>query len=78
MCAIPVIVYMGWVGGVSTHVAQFTHAVFHRNLFQLEYFMLVRYRRADIIKYLLCDTCSSNRHTTLTHKRWRGGNNSYV
>ena len=32
---------LGWVG-VSTHVALFMCTVFHRNLFQLEYYMSVQ------------------------------------
>ena len=37
------------VGGGSMHVALFMHTVFHINLFQLEYYMSVRYKRANII-----------------------------
>ena len=48
----PVIVYMGMGGGLKwlccSKVALFTCTVFHRNLFQLEYYMSVRYKRADI------------------------------
>ena len=43
----------GWDGGHIAHlahVALFMHTVFHRNLFQLEYYMSVHYKRADIIK----------------------------
>ena len=39
----------GW--GVSTHVALFMRTIFHMILFQVEYYMSVRYKRVDIIKF---------------------------
>ena len=42
------------VGGWGyTHVALFMYTVFHINLFQLEYYVSVRYNRADITSSLM-------------------------
>ena len=40
----------GWVGRGSTLVALFTCTVFTEMFFQLEYYMSIGYKRADIIK----------------------------
>ena len=37
-------------GRVSTHVALFMRKVFHINLFHLEYYMFLRYKRANITR----------------------------